>query len=68
MYWENEMSFAFLSVLLPNTTKAVKMNKFKVSKNKLILKNVFCVRLSTTERDAKRHQEQYKLATQKPIT
>jgi hypothetical protein len=50
MYWENEMSFAFLSVLLPNTTKAVKMNKFKVSKNKLILKNVFCARLSITKK------------------
>lgn len=67
MYWENEMPFVFLSVLLPNTTKAVKMNKFKVSKNKLILKNVFCVRLSFSERDTKRHQEQFKLATQKPI-
>ena len=53
MFWENEMSSVFLNILLPNTTKAVKMNKFKVSKNKLILKNVFCVRLSFSERDTK---------------
>ena len=56
MYWENEMPFVFLSVLLPNTTKAVKMNKFKVSKNKLILKNVFCARLvSSLKEILKRH-------------
>jgi hypothetical protein len=56
MYWENEMSSAFLNILLPNTTMVAKTNKFKVSKNKLILKNVFCARLvSSLKEILKRH-------------
>jgi hypothetical protein len=47
MHWENEMSFC-LFIALPNTTKAVQTNKFKVSKNKLILKNVFCALLNNS--------------------
>jgi hypothetical protein len=55
MSWENEMSSAFLNISLPNTTMVAKTNKFKVSKNKLILKNVFCARLvSSLKRDTKK--------------
>ena len=54
MSWENEMSSAFLNISLPNTTMVAKTNKFKVSKNKLILKNVFCARLVSLKRDTKK--------------